>query len=466
MHTLPTSLVLFLAACTNPKGTTPGETAAADTSPVDSGLDTAASDTSPVDSGVDTAPSDTGTQACMPAHAWRTESPEVVSASLVGAYSFESWQLDVWLFANSLGWLTPTANGVRTWRVRYTTQDRGERVEATAIVAMPATSSATPRGTILWTHPTSGFEDACAPSIAAVEGLAPAIVQAARGYIVVAPDYLGLTGTGDAAPEPHPWIVAEPTAVASLDALRAVDAWLPTSTESARIDPAKIVYWGWSEGGFAALQADRYAPGYAPDYAPIGVVSAVPPLNLRGHVEMGVNTWSANTHTAALMLYLAGRWSGNDPSTALLSSVVAALPTEIAASCGTWPSVDAAGSADAVFQPDFLAQARAGDLPEPWDCVLGASSLPNPSVPYTGTAPILLVTAEDDTLVPTAPTRTAILALCDEGYTLEHLDCAGLEHGDAPVRTLQRQLAWIDARMRGEAVAAGCGVGVPVNCGG
>ncbi len=51
----------------------------------------------------------------------------------------------------------------------------------------------------------------------------------------------------------------------------------------------------------------------------------------------------------------------------------------------------------------------------------------------------------------------AIPALCDEGYTLEHVDCAGLEHGDAPVRTLQRQIAWIDARMRGEAVAPGAG---------
>jgi hypothetical protein len=146
--------------------------------------------------------------------------------------------------------------------------------------------------------------------------------------------------------------------------------------------------------------------------------------------------------------------------------VVDALPGEIAASCATWPSVDAAGSADAVFQRDFLAGARAGASPAPWDCLLEASSLPNPAVPYAGTAPVLLVTAEDDTLVPTAPTRAAIPALCDEGYTLEHLDCAGLDHGDAPVRTLQRQLAWIDARMRGEAVAAGCGVGVPVNCGG
>jgi hypothetical protein len=78
---------------------------------------------------------------------------------------------------------------------------------------------------------------------------------------------------------------------------------------------------------------------------------------------------------------------------------------------------------------------------------------------------VLLVTAEADTLVPTAPTREAIPGMCAEGYALEHVDCAGVEHGDAPILTLPRQIEWIDARMRDEPADAGCAVGTPVECG-
>jgi hypothetical protein len=118
-----------------------------------------------------------------------------------------------------------------------------------------------------------------------------------------------------------------------------------------------------------------------------------------------------------------------------------------------------------VFQPDFLAAARAGERADPWTCLLEASSLPSPSIPYASDAPVLLITAESDTLVPTQPTRDAIPALCDEGYAIEHIDCAGAEHGDAPVLTLPQQVQWIDARMSGDPAAWGCGATVPVSCG-
>jgi len=165
------------------------------------------------------------------------------------------------------------------------------------------------------------------------------------------------------------------------------------------------------------------------------------------------------------MLYLAADWYGEDPSSALMPEVLAALPGELPASCGSWPSVDAAGSADALFQPDLLAALRAGDPYPPWTCLLERSSLPSPQVPYTGAAPVLLVTAEADTLVPTGPTREAIPGLCAEGYTLEHVDCAGVDHGDPAILTLSRQVGWIDARMRDEAVEPGCAVAAPESCG-
>ena len=171
--------LLNLSACTPDK---PASSDSADT----------ALDTAP-----DTAP-DTGGTECAPAHAHVEHTPTVLSATQVAEWSYASWQLDLWLQLNGLGWLTPTRHDVTTWRIRYSTQDRGEIVEASALVSVPNVAQGTALGTVLWTHPTSGFTDACAPSVNAVEGLAPPIVQAARGYVAVAPDYLGLLAGGDA----------------------------------------------------------------------------------------------------------------------------------------------------------------------------------------------------------------------------------------------------------------------------
>ncbi len=430
--------------------------------------DKADSDTAADTDSADTDTSDTDVPAaCELDHTWLTDAPTVLAATNVAEWSYASWQLDIWLTANGLGWLTPTSYGVSTWRIRYTTQDRGQPVEATAIVAVPVLGAEAAVGTVLWHHPTAGFEDACAPSINAVEGLAPAIVSAARGYVTVAPDYLGLVGGGAPSSDPHPWIVGEPSALASLDALRAVDAWLPTSTVDARIDRDKIVYWGWSEGGFAALHSDRYAPIYAPDYTPVGVIAAVPPVDILGQLEAGMDSLSPATRASALILHFHAAWYGYDGLDEVLQPGIAAtLPTEAATSCTTYPTLEAAPSVDAIYTPDFIAAVVAGEPFEPWTCFLEQSSLPSPSVPYVGTAPVLLITAESDILVPSAPVRAAIPGLCDEGYTLEHIECAGLEHGEAPLMSLQDQIGWMDARMRGEPAGVGCGVSAPVTCDG
>jgi dienelactone hydrolase len=411
--------------------------------------------------------SDAPDRACEPDHAWLPDAPEVVEAVHVPDWSFQSWQVDLWLSGNGLGWLTPTSHAVSTYRIRYRTQDRGQVVEATALVSVPVVSSETPMGTVLWHHPTSGFEEGRAPSVGAVEGVAPAIISAARGYVAVAPDYLGLVGWGDPDPNPHPWIVGEPSAIASLDALRAVDAWLPSSAESARVDRGRIVYWGFSEGGFAALSSDRYAPSYAPEYAPVGVIAAVPPVDLVGQVRAGTESLSPASRADALILHLGAEWYGYDGLDEVLQpDVAAALPGEAAASCGAVPSVDGAASVEEIFDPDFMAALQAREPFEPWTCFLERSSFSTHAVPYESDAPVLLVTGEIDTLVPTAPTREAIPAMCAQGYTLQHIDCADLEHGEAPLQTLRDQIGWMDARMRGEPVAEGCAVASPSVCDG
>lgn len=408
---------------------------------------------------------DTDVTDCALDHAWLDQTPEVVEAEWVADWSYRSDQIDLWLTLQGLGWLTPTTYWVSTWRVRYTTQDRGEVVEATALVSVPALSEETPAPVVLWAHGTSGFEDACAPSIGAVEGVAVPIVAASRGYVVVAPDYLGLAAIGEPAPDPHPWIVPEPTGIVALDALRAVDAWLPTSGLGARMDRDHIVYWGWSEGGYTVLQADRRAPTWAPDYAPVGVIAAVPPIDVDGQVRHGVDTLGPATSAAALMMTMGQDWYGmGDLATALQPAVAAALPGEASASCTSWPSLESATTVEDIFDTSAIAALQGGDELPPFTCFARAASLPSPLLPYTGSAPLLVVTGEADTLVLPGPQRDGIQALCAEGYTIEHVACAGLEHGDAPLATLSRQIDWLDARAAGEPAAVGCAASEPTSC--
>jgi dienelactone hydrolase len=442
-------LLLALLACRPHTGEAPDEIAP--TEETDTAADT------------DAPPS---TDACAPDHALIGITPRVVAAEKVADWSYAAWQIDLWLNLNNLGWLTPSKHDVDTWRIRYTTQDRGVETEATALVSFPRLAAVEARGTVLWLHGTSGFDDACAPSSGDVAGLIPPIVSAGRGYVAVAPDYLGLNGLGADAVATHPWIVGEPTGLVALDALRAVTAWLPTIDAKARVDGSRIVYWGWSEGGYTALQADRRAPSYAPEVAPIGVIAAVPPIDIRGQVAAGVDALQPATTAGAIVLAQHANWYGETALDAVLTpALAAALPNEVAASCDTFPTLAAATSPESIYSPAFLAAMRSGTDLDPWTCWLDRSSIASHALPYTGDAPVLLISAAADTLVPEAPIRAAIPKLCAEGYAIEHVSCAGEEHGDSPVSTLKRQIDWLDARMNGAAAPAGCAVAAPGACG-
>ncbi len=99
---------------------------------------------------------------------------------------------------------------VQTWRIRYTTQDRGRAVEATMLLSFPLGAGEVP--TFAWLHGTTGFTDACAPSAMGIEGGAFNLLFASLGYVVVAPDYLGMNGFGEPADALHPYLVPEATA--------------------------------------------------------------------------------------------------------------------------------------------------------------------------------------------------------------------------------------------------------------
>lgn len=117
---------------------------------------------------------------------------------------------------------------VETRIITYVTQDRGKEVEATAAVAFPVDvpEDAEALPTLLVLHGTSGFTDGCGPSREAEARLLGAAL-ASSGFIVVAPDYIGLKNTEPPTGFSHPYLAGQPTAIASFDAVRALRQLAP-----------------------------------------------------------------------------------------------------------------------------------------------------------------------------------------------------------------------------------------------
>ena len=64
------------------------------------------------------------------------------------------------------------------------------------------------------------------------------------GMAVVAPDYLGMSGWTGSSDTLHSYFVAEPTAIASLDSLRALQNTLVREDIALDVNPDKVVVWG------------------------------------------------------------------------------------------------------------------------------------------------------------------------------------------------------------------------------
>ncbi|MFT4977116.1 MAG: pimeloyl-ACP methyl ester carboxylesterase [Myxococcota bacterium] len=339
--------------------------------------------------------------------------------------------------------------GVETFFVRYLTQDRGEEVEATGMIVMPDMTGEAP--VLLWLHPTVGFSDECAPSAQGIEGAAFGMLFAAMGFIVVAPDYIGMSGYEGESSQGHPYITAEPTAIASLDALRALDRLLETTTFP--ITPARdrLVLWGASQGGFAALWADRYLPHYTPHYTPVGVIAAIPPTDMFGLAAHGVQTSGPASLALAAAQITMNEWyqAGRPLSDVFADDLGERLSTIIAEECEDFSALEGVETVEDLYAPAYIEGISSGSY-EPWTCFLEESTLRLSEVPHDTDTPTFMVLAEDDDLAIASYARDDITALCDQGYRIEHLECAGLGHVDGALNTLKRQLAWAEARAAGD----------------
>ncbi len=339
----------------------------------------------------------------------------------------------------------------------YTTQDRGQLIDATAAVAYPRRATGESFDTILLLHGTSGFKDGCGVSMdLAMRTLAA--VLASWGHIVVLPDYIGLKTYGSPTGFPHPYLVGQPTAIASLDAVRAALSMSPENRGGTCMS-TRFVTMGGSQGGHAALWVDRLAPYYARELDLVGVVATVPPSDMVAQAQRALTMIVDATSNTVAFYGASSSWYGlgDRLSEIFVPPWDTDVPAALASDCS--PSVDPPSSLDQLFTSDLLSAASAGTLADfgPWGCMVAESGLPTTSVTRQNADPdsygILMVNGGADPLVNTPIERASFQTMCEAGIPIRYLECAGAGHVETTLWSLPETLAFMEARLAGETFA-------------
>ncbi len=358
----------------------------------------------------------------------------------------------------------------RLFQYRYVTQDRGALTEATSILAVPEVGDGDPSAfpVIVFIRGTSGFNDDCAPSNAVLYPVVAAAL-ASVGYLVVAPDLIGLMGRGAPSTQIHPYLIGEPTALATLDAVRGGRALLAQSLHLGVSARPGLLVMGASQGGHGALFTGLYGPYYAPEEKILGVAASVPPSDLLHQGIVMASGWEKGTDNFVAILAAMADWYHMDLSEALLPPYDTEVPERMQTECQPGDLVPDATSVEGLFTPalrDLASQGfPAGE--SRWSCVLRENSLPYTSVEPLSFPPTLVVHAEQDNLVNTAVERDAFETLCSLGYRLEYLECAGMGHAEAGLSSFGEQLDFLMDRYDGVPWPDTdvCQLTAPVTCG-
>jgi len=365
---------------------------------------------------------------------------------------------------------------VRNFAYRYSTQDKGAPAEATGMVGIPVgLEDQGPLPVLLWLHPTTGFSDDCAPSGDPLLGPGQSSILASLGYIVVAPDFIGMIGLGEPSPTGtiHPYMVAQPTALASLDAVRAALKYLAEDPDLPDGDPSRVILWGGSQGGHACFMTERYQPHYAPELDIMAVAAAIPGTDLLAQAEYGISTWSDTSQLLAAVIIAHNAWFDLGELPEILTDqapgyIASTAPGLMASQCSAGDVYSGLEGVDEVYTEAVRAAVATGTFDDfsPWGCYLRESSADRMSIPRLSDTPFLATFGEKDELSHTPTELAAMARYCANGYRIEQVNCADMMHAEAGTATLHYMHKWTQARLAGEPWAEDriCGSADPMNC--
>jgi pimeloyl-ACP methyl ester carboxylesterase len=331
--------------------------------------------------------------------------------------------------------------GMRGWRILYaTTVNDSTPATAVATVFAPTDSPAGPRPVITWEHATTGLLQKCMPSLfsspsAGIPGR-DRIVKA--GWVVVETDYSFAEKGG-----PHPYLIGEGEARATLDSVRAARQMSELTLDK------RMVVWGYSQGGHAALWTGIVGPRYAPELEILGVAAIAPAANIKNILAMNVAV------DKRFGPYLALSYSRFYPD---ITFEQALRPEALDAArqmvnlCDFVPPEDS---------ERFQALAATFDGP-----ALATSSnkalqarLEQNTADGSIQAPVVIAQGLSDIVVPPSATDAYVEERCSAGQRIEYWTFAGHDHGTIVQRGTPLEellIRWTTARFANEPQASGC----------
>jgi pimeloyl-ACP methyl ester carboxylesterase len=331
--------------------------------------------------------------------------------------------------------------GLRGWRILYaTTVDDSTPATAVATVFAPTDPPAGPRPVIAWEHATTGLLQKCMPSLlsAPSKGIPERDRIVMAGWVVVATDYSFAEKGG-----PHPYLIGEGEARAALDSVRAARQISELTLDK------RMVVWGYSQGGHAALWTGIVGTRYAPDLEILGVVAIAPAANVKNILAMNV------AMDKRFGPYLALSYSRFYPDItfeqALRPEAVDAA-RQIVNLCDFVPPDDSERieALAATFDGPALATSSNKAL----QARLEQNTADGPIQ-----APVVIAQGLSDIVVPPSATDAYVEERCSAGQRLEYWTFAGRDHSTiiqrgAPLEELL--IRWTMARFANEPQASGC----------
>lgn len=331
--------------------------------------------------------------------------------------------------------------GVRGWRILYaTTVDDNTPATAVAIVFAPTDSSTGPRPVVAWEHATTGLLQKCMPSLllSPSKGIPELNRILMAGWVVVATDYSFAEKDG-----PHPYLIGEGEARAALDSVRAARQISELTLDR------RMVVWGYSQGGHAALWTGIIGPRYAPDLEIRGVAAIAPPANIEKSLTMNVE---ADKRFGPYLALSYSRFYPDITFEQALRPEALDAARKIVNFCCFLPAEDAERIAElaTTFNGPALATGSNKAL---------QARLEQNTADGLITAPVVIAQGLSDKVVPLSATDAYVEERCAAGQQLEYWTFAGRDHLTIiqPGTPLEDALInWTTARFASEPQTTDC----------
>jgi pimeloyl-ACP methyl ester carboxylesterase len=331
-------------------------------------------------------------------------------------------------------------HAIDTYRLIYRTKDfvTGEIVRASAAVFVPDVDNATSvvsyqHGTI---YPFEG--DAKAPSNhndRASEVMLCRLL-AARGYVVIAPDYLGYGASKD---RPHPYYLLDSQATTTWNGLRALARM--ADAQAVALD-GRLLLTGYSQGGTTSMAVHRRMQAAGDTTFSVvasvngGGVYHMPRFmdEVLAKEDLGTAQSDAGNQILNVYLWVFDTYLAHyDQLQQTWADIVVPPYAAQLDTAKTVFQVDLPSSPAAVFRDDFVEGFRTRQ-----DTSLLAVMEANSNYRWSPQAPVRMVHGTADNIVPFENAEAAWTALRDQGTdTVDLIPVGGAGHGDTFARYLE-----------------------------